>query len=451
MSPRPSRASTGQLRLLGTSRRASGAARTAVAAAALAALAPSLVTAQPLDPYGPPPPTPPAPVPAPAPADVDAAVAAGLLARARQLADGGELEAARQLASEAADRDPAGPTGAAARALVDELDLRLGRGQPAPVEPPGAPPVPIEPPPPAPVLPPVVDGPAPARPDRRARLLAAGYGAVGGAALGLGLAGADEDAGAGLLGGAALGGVAGYYVARRGAWTAREAHLLGTGIVWGTTAGALFADVVSGTTGTSDSDVAAGAGIGALGGAVVGGAMTLNHALTLDDVALVHSLSLWGGVAGLTTAVAIDPPEGEAYSLNAALGVAAGYVVGQLAARRADISTRRLVRINALALAGAAIPLLLWRATDDSASVTDAANGGQQAWGLLATAGLVGGAYLGFRWTRGLDRGGAAPDPSAPPALLQRGGDGAWNGGGVGLAPVRHGRGATLTLVGGRW
>ena len=147
----------------------------------------------------------------------------------------------------------------------------------------------------------------------------------------------------------------------------------------------------------------------------------------------------------------IDPPENEAYSLNAALGIAGGYLVGHLAARRVDISSRRLLRVNGLALLGAAVPILLWRATDDAEILADGGDGA--AWGLLATAGLIGGAYVGFRWTRGLDRdrSAASPDPTAPPALLVRDRAGRWNAGGLGLASARHGRGAALTLVGGTW
>ncbi len=424
--------------------------RLAVVAAAVT-LAPALAVAQPIDPYGaPPPPSTATPPPPPAQDDVGPAVAAALLDRARALTAMGELDAARQLASEAAAGDPAGPTGAAARALVDELDGRLGRTPPPVVDVPPPPVVEVAPPP---VVepPPVVDQPPPSS-NRRARTAAAVYGALGGAALGLGLAGTDNNTGAGVLGGAAVGGLAGFYVARRGAWELPRAHQLGAGVVWGGAAGALFADVVTGTTGTTEDDIAAGAGLGALGGAVVGALAGADPRLTSGDMALVDSLAAWGLIGGLTTAVAIDPPEGEAYSLNAALGIAVGYAVGQVAARRVDISGRRLLRVNAVALLGAAVPILIWRATDDSTDLTADASSGAQAAGLLATVGLVGGAYLGFRWTRGMDRAAtAAADPGAPAALIQRGADGRWDAGGLALAPVRHGRGAALTILGGRW
>lgn len=424
--------------------------RLAVVAAAVT-LAPALAVAQPIDPYGAPPPPTATPAPPPAQDDVGPAVAAALLDRARALAAMGELDAARQLASEAAAGDPAGPTGAAARALIDELDARLGRTPPPVVDVPSPPVVDVAPPSAVVDLPPAVDQPPPPS-NRSARTAAALYGALGGAALGLGLAGTDGDTGAGVLGGAAVGGLTGYYLARRGGWELGRAHQLGAGVVWGGAVGALFADVVTGTTDTDEDDIAAGAGLGALGGAVVGALAGADPRLTTGDLALVDSLTAWGLIGGLTTAVAIDPPEGEAYSLNAALGIAAGYAVGQVAARRVDISGRRLLRVNAIALLGAAVPILIWRATDDSTDLTADASSGAQAAGLLATVGLVGGAYLGFRWTRGMDRAAtSAADPGAPAALIQRGADGRWDAGGLALAPVRHGRGAALTILGGRW
>ena len=410
----------------------------------LSMLAPADAGAQPLDPYGAPPPPPPRD-------EVGAAVAVALLDRARELAAAGELEGARQLAGAATARDPDGATGQAARALAADLDRQLGRGAtPAPAPPvePSRPYLPPPPPPPTTIEQPA---PAPSRPSGQRAM--AMYGAIGGAALGLGLAGTDEDAAAGAIGGAAVGGLTGYYLARRADWTPRRAHLAGSGVLWGAAAGALFADVVTGRDGTTEDDIAAGAGLGALAGGVVGVVASADDSLTLDDAALIHSMTALGLLGGLTTAVAIDPPENEAYSMNAALGIAGGYVIGHLAARRVEISSRRLLRIDALAVLGAAVPLLIWRATDDSESILDDGPDSARAWGLLATAGLVGGAYLGLRWTRGMDRNrtpASTAAAAAPPALLMRGSQG-WTGGGLALAPVRHGRGAALTLLGGTW
>lgn len=372
--------------------------------AVVCGIAPALAGAQPLDPYRPAAPASPAPAPAPStapatPSDVDAAVAGALLDRARTLLAAGELTGARQLAGEAAAQDPDGPTGAAARALVADLDRQLA-------PPPPLPPPPVELPPPVPVA--RVIAP-PAAPPGHHR-------------------------------------------------SARKFHLLGTGVLWGAAAGGLFADVATGTTGTTGKDIIAGAGLGAIVGALVGSTTAGDPDLTLDDAALIHSATLWGLIGGLTTATAIDPPEGEAYSLNATLGIVGGYVVGQYAARHHEISSRRLVRVNALAVLGAGVPMLLWQLTRDAAAVTDGPTRSQQGWGLLATAGLVGGVYLGFRWTRGMDHAQAAASPTAQPAdtlapiaLFARGADGTWTAGGLGLVPVSHGRGAALSLLAGRW
>ncbi len=447
----------------------------------MSALAPSLVAsrswAQPIDPYGPPPaapatppaptppaaapvdpygappaspasPAPPAPPPATPPStppvdDVDVAVATALLDRARALVAAGDRVNARLLATEAAARGGDRPVGDEARSLVAELDRAL-----APIEPPPAPPpVEIVPPPPPPLE--DLDGPprlpAPAT-GRSPRLLGA-YGAVGGAALGVALAGTEGDQTlVAALGGAAIGGLGGFYVARSQRWTPARAHVVGAGVLWGAVAGGAFADVVTGVEGTTEDDVAVGTALGAIGGALVGSLGSRDPALTSDDAALIHSVSLWGLVAGFTTGVAIDPPEGEAYSLNAAIGVAAGQVVGHIAARRAEVSGRRLLRINGLALLGAGVPLLLWQATENDGDVTV---GSRRPWGLLATAGLVGGAYLGFRWTRGMEAGAASSD--APAAIFGRGSDGRWAAGGLSLTPARHGRGAAVTLISARW
>lgn len=435
------------------------------ALAAVLACAAAPAAAQPLDPYGPPPagrpatPTPPpssapvdpyasAPVAPPPADDMSAAVAVALLERARALAASGELAGARLLAAEAAAQDPSGPTGAAARALADELARKLAPLPPPPVEA-----APVEAAPPVVAPPVVLDQPLPPPPRAAGRTVLGVYGALGGAAVGAGLAGdrSDGQVAGFALGGAAVGGLAGYYVARRQGWTATRAHLIGAGVVWGAAAGGAFADVVTGVEGTTSAEVAAGTGLGALGGALAGVALSADPRLTAGDAALIDSLSAWGLVAGLTTGVAINPPEGEAFSLNATLGIAVGHLVGHVAARRVEVSGRRLARVNALALAGAGVPMLLWQATRNN---TDTEADPGQAWGLLATAGLVGGAYLGFRWTRGMDRRAettARLDPAAPPALWQRSADGAWSLGGLAVTPVRHGQGAALTLAAGRW
>ena len=53
-----------------------------------------------------------------------------------------------------------------------------------------------------------------------------------------------------------------------------------------------------------------------------------------------------------------------------------------------------------LSALGGAVPFLLYAAIHDSHSRVD-----ERVVGLLSTGGLVGGAYLGFRITRGMDEG----------------------------------------------
>mgnify|MGYP001545442728 CR=1 FL=1 len=79
--------------------------------------------------------------------------------------------------------------------------------------------------------------------------------------------------------------------------------------------------------------------------------------------------------------------------------------------------------------------------------------------GLLSTAGLVGGAWLGFYLTRHMDEGldvldgDAAPKQDAPAAVVGRSSDGRWALGGLGLmtTTVSPTHAPTLSLVGATW
>jgi len=105
-----------------------------------------------------------------------------------------------------------------------------------------------------------------------------------------------------------------------------------------------------------------------------------------------------------------------------------------------------MTRVNLAAMAGALAPWLLYAATSDPDTNDD-----EQAFGFLSTVGLLGGAYLGFRWTRNMTPGTAQLEENAPTALFTRGGSGGWATGGIGLQPVRGSRGATLSLLSGTW
>jgi hypothetical protein len=371
-------------------------------ASALVAALPAVAWAQPVDPYADPPPaTGPAPAPTPAPApppppgadpELDLAVSHALVARARVLDGEGLTSDARQLVLEALVRTPGDPD---ATALLAELNRKLGIVEPTPQR------LPIDPAP----IPQEYDTPGdnPVDPP-----IDTGY--------------------------------------RRPSGFTRY----GGGIIGGAVAGGLFADVVTGLDGTTEDDVLGGMVLGAAAGGLTAYLLNKNAELTKGDHALIDSMATWGLVGGLTFGLALDPPEGEAYSLNGALGIAGGYLIGHAAARKSDLSTRRMTRVNLSAFVGALAPWLLYAATSDSETNDD-----EQAFGFLSTVGLLGGAYLGFRWTRNMKPGSESDmlerDP-APAALLRRTHDGRWGAGGIGLSRTSGGsRGATLTLLGGSW
>ncbi|MEZ4366945.1 MAG: hypothetical protein R2939_11730 [Kofleriaceae bacterium] len=421
--------------------RVAGARRWTGALAALAAVGAAVpAVAQPLDPYQ-----------ADAPPPLERGVAAALLARAELLLDGGDLRNAQQLAREALALLASG--NAAEQPLVLRARAILARAGP------GADMVPIDPPPtdpgavpPGPAEPPPIAAPASVvRDGRRAAL---GYGAALGATLGgvLGAAAANEDSGsaggavAGMVVGAGAVGGLGYLVGPR--LTDPQARLLGSAGVWGTVTLAAMADVVTGVDGTSASDVAWGATLGGAAGLGLGYALHRRRAYTAGDVALMDAFAGIGTLGGLTLGLALAPVEGEGYSLNVAIGAAGGWLIGMAAAPSVEASPARVLRIGAHALTGAAAPWILYPLLADSGSDDD-----EQAIGLLSTIGLVAGAYVGFRRTRGLHgEGVAAAATAGPSALLERSPDGGWRLGAA-LPRVERDRGAAprtmLTLAAG--
>jgi len=140
------------------------------------------------------------------------------------------------------------------------------------------------------------------------------------------------------------------------------------------------------------------------------------------------------------------PPESEAFTMNATIGAMSGYLLGHVIARRVDVAPGRVAKVTALGVAGAALPWVFWKASEDPTTDDD-----EQAFGALSLAGLAGGVYLGVRLTRD-----ASPDPlrDAPVALLRRDARGTWAMGGPAFTPVaspRGGRGLAVTVVGASW
>ena len=112
-----------------------------------------------------------------------------------------------------------------------------------------------------------------------------------------------------------------------------------------------------------------------------------------------------------------------------------------------------MVRVAGLAALGGAVPFIIY-AADPSSS------GAQRATGLLSSAGLVGGAWLGFYLTRHFEEGLDVPDggpkkvEDAPPAIVGRSSDGSWQLGGVAMQPLSpqlasQQRGMAVTVLGG--
>jgi hypothetical protein len=117
-----------------------------------------------------------------------------------------------------------------------------------------------------------------------------------------------------------------------------------------------------------------------------------------------------------------------------------------------------MVRVAGLAAAGGAVPFLLYAAIHKPDSKAD-----ERVTGLLSTAGLLAGAYLGFRLTSDMDVDqDVKPGPKkvekkddAPAAVLGRHSDGRWGLGMIGVQPLSLALapqpGLAMPLVGASW
>jgi len=151
----------------------------------------------------------------------------------------------------------------------------------------------------------------------------------------------------------------------------------------------------------------------------------------------------------------MQPAQPEAYAVNSILGAGGGIVIGIIAGPQTNTTPRRMLRVAGLAAAGGAVPFLLYAGIYDKSTGND-----EQVVGFLSTAGLLGGAYLGFRLTRGMDEGldvhpgqrATESDDDAPPAVVSRSSNGAWHVGGVSMQPLSpqlsSTRGMTFNIVG---
>lgn len=410
--------------------------------------------AQPADPYGP------APTVAPLPAGEDPvlaeAVAEALVVRAQELVDAKQYADARQLANEAIAKSPNGMSAQKAKLLLQDIDKALGLTKPPVVEPVDLTPITDPTEAPAPVPPP------PESPDRGDAVLAARvhtglYAGLLGATIGT-LVSSDGEKQAATavplgLAFAAGGAWAGPKLIGRLHWNEAQVRTLGAGTTWGGVIGGLVADAVDVDASTGRA-VLVGASLGSTVFGLAGFGLARKDKLTRGDVALIDTFAGIGAAGGLTLGMLMQPAEGEAYSVNSIVGTAAGLLVGYVAAPQTNTTPRRMLRVAGLSAAGAAVPFALYAAIYDGEG-----NGDERAVGALSTIGLVAGAYLGFRLTRGMDvgldvrAGATATIDDAPPAVIGRHSDGRWTLGALAIQPLSRELapqpGLAMPLVGG--
>ncbi len=423
-------------------------------------LVPSLVAvlaasahAQPVDPYAPPAPL--APLANQDPQLTDQ-VAASLVTRAQELFEAKIYLDAKQLAVEALVKAPNGPSAARAKAIIKASNAALGILEPtAPIL--DAPTVVV------PITEPLATDPAmpPADLGRPYKAAAMTHGALFGGSLG-GMIGAlvtpNSQAGGAVLFGlplAAVGALIAPEVARKVDADNAQVLTLGAGNLWGGVIGGMFAASVEG--GNGGKVTGAGVMVGSTIGATLGTLGTIgfakDHQFTEGDVTLIDTFAGVGTLGGLTVGMLMQPAQREAYAVNSILGAAAGLVTGYVVAPMTNTTPRRMSRVAGLALAGGAVPFLLYAAIYDPHSDAD-----ERVVGALSSVGLIGGTWLGFYLTRDMDVGldvnsrKKKEDDDAPAAMLGRSSSGRWAVDGLALKPLdprlAPQKGLALTLVG---
>jgi hypothetical protein len=260
-----------------------------------------------------------------------------------------------------------------------------------------------------------------------------------------------------VLGGAVAGGAGGYWIGAHKHVDQAQVDTIASSSAWGAGLGLMFAHIADTPDClTCEDDQPSGDYLlaSALTGTVGLGAgiWLARQDPGADDVALVNSLGGYGLLGSLMLGVAMDPPQGRAYSMNAILGTGAGLAAGLYLAHRTDVPRKRMAYLDLGVGAGALAPWLVYGLAGGSDS------GSARQWTGVASIGLaVAGGWLTWRWTRDLvapKRVHAAPDAddsndsndsndpndstldaddlaAVPPALLQRGARGGWR-----LAPV---------------
>ena len=435
-------------------------------------LCPAAALAQPVDPYAPakqpstpvpiaplPPtpttPTPPTPTPTPTPtpppddANTGAKpaddpvlaeqVAQQLVARGQELYDARVFPDAKQLAVEALVRSPKGAAAEHAHFLIHAVNQQLGISEEA--DKPKVDLTPIEDPT---LKHDKIPSDQPLDTDAQNRRIATSvHGSIYAGLLGvmIGSFFSDDNPAAGAVAvGLATGLAGGVYAPKlteKLNMSEAQIRTTGSASVWGGVIGGLFGDAVT-RRHTDGREVLVGATIGATVGLAGGYLGSRQNQLTRGDVALVDTFAGIGTLGGLTAGMLMQPAQKDAYAVNSIVGASAGIVVGLVAAPQTNTTQRRMLRVAGLSLAGGAVPFLLYAAIRSNTTNAD-----ERVTGALSTAGLIGGAWLGFYLTDGMDEGldtldGKKHEPveDAPPSVVGRSSDGHWGLAGLGVQPL---------------
>jgi len=244
----------------------------------------------------------------------------------------------------------------------------------------------------------------------------------------------DEDGNTGDVTGAAIpvalalagGGIyLGSYLAKK--YDRGGGKALSAGAVWGMYNFAHIGNVFTGEE-TNGNDIYRSMALGGLAGGGLAHLYVRKFEPTEGEVAVVNSGSLIGTGAGLMLGVAMDPPRGDAYSINATLGSLAGIGAGIYFRDDLVATPKRMVMVNLGALGGALVPWVFVY------PFLDGQDGGDyQTAGFLSALSMGGGAYLAWRFTKDevpaddVLQEGPNSLAEAAPALLQRSQTGDWN------------------------
>lgn len=263
---------------------------------------------------------------------------------------------------------------------------------------------------------------------------------------------------------------AGYLVSRKAGLTDAQANLASWAGIWGGLITGLGTDLATGVGDTDYNDAFKGVALGGVWGMLTGLAHgTGGSDLTESDVALFNSGGLYGLSTALLLADVLNPPTVEAYSINALIGSLGGLSLGAIAAKRWDVSARRVHLVDLGVMAGGLAPwVVLYPIIADRAYA-------RQITSTLSFLGMLGGGYYAWRATRGMratttEKGeqgeqGEKDDKRAAlppiPGLVQRTEYGTWRLGPPSLRPgynpnlaagemARH-RSVVVDILGGRF